>query len=236
PLSPECTYGTDKTGIQPGVGSSERVFGPAGKTVQHQNRSGDRENITVIVTICGDGTSLPPAVIYKGEAFQLGYSKKGYTTGEIGVAWIEHFDKQTKQKAAGRRRLLLVDGHNSHYTRGFLEYARTHRISVVCYPLHSTHIYQGLDVVIFSILKRRWTEERDAYECANGQKVDKTNFLAIYAKAHVSALSHSTILSAFRVTGVIPLDRSVITEDAMAPSLETSVEGGLPLAPNTPVK
>jgi len=46
----------------------------------------------------------------------LGHSKKGYTNGEIGIEWIKHFDQHTKVKANGHVRLLLVDGHNSHYT------------------------------------------------------------------------------------------------------------------------
>ncbi|KAF8158591.1 hypothetical protein B0H34DRAFT_709438 [Crassisporium funariophilum] len=36
---------------------------------------------------------------------------------------------------------LVVDGHNLHYTQGFLEHARANRIRVLCYPLHSTHVY-----------------------------------------------------------------------------------------------
>jgi hypothetical protein len=88
---------------------------------------------------------------------RLGYSTKGYTDGEIGVKWIKQFDKQTCAKAAGRQRLLVVDGHNSHYTHTFLEYPCKNQIVVLCYPSHSTHIYQGLDVVIFNILKRWWT-------------------------------------------------------------------------------
>jgi DDE superfamily endonuclease len=53
----------------------------------------------------------------------MGYQKKGYTSGEIGVAWLKDWDKQTTVKAAGRTWLLVVDGHSSHYTLGFLEYA-----------------------------------------------------------------------------------------------------------------
>lgn len=75
PIAPDCIHGTDETGIQSGVGTTERVFGPAGKSIQHQQRSGDRENITVIVTICGDGTSLLPAVIFKGESFQSNWKQ-----------------------------------------------------------------------------------------------------------------------------------------------------------------
>jgi hypothetical protein len=75
PIPAELIYGTDETGIQEGIGVKEHVLGAPGKKVQHQQWSGDRENITVIVTICGDGTSLPPAVIFKGEHFQMSWKQ-----------------------------------------------------------------------------------------------------------------------------------------------------------------
>ena len=84
-------------------------------------------------------------------------------------------------------RLLLVDGHSSHYTLGFLEYARDNIVVVLCYPSHSTHIYQGLDVVIFSVLKRAWSDKRDWFE-AQGPAVTKLNFMAVYAR---HTLAHS---------------------------------------------
>ena len=66
----ELVYGADETGIQTGIGVTERVIGPTGSKIQHQQRSGNRENITVLPTICADGTTIPPTVIFKGEAFQ----------------------------------------------------------------------------------------------------------------------------------------------------------------------
>ena len=66
----ELVYGADETGIQSGIGVTERVIGPAGAKIQHQQRSGTQENITVLPTICADGTTVAPTVIYKGEAFQ----------------------------------------------------------------------------------------------------------------------------------------------------------------------
>jgi hypothetical protein len=70
-IPPELIYGADESRFQKGVGGTERVFGATGKQCQYQQRSGDRENITVIVTICGDGTSTAPAVIFRGEGFQV---------------------------------------------------------------------------------------------------------------------------------------------------------------------
>lgn len=66
----ELVYGGDETGIQQGVGTKEYVVGGKGKSVQHQQREGNRENITVLPTICADGSNLAPAVIFKGEGFQ----------------------------------------------------------------------------------------------------------------------------------------------------------------------
>ena len=71
----ELQYGIDKSEFQKGVGQKERVFRASSQKVQHQQRSRDRENITIIVTIYGDGTSTAPAVIFKGEGFQAGWKQ-----------------------------------------------------------------------------------------------------------------------------------------------------------------
>ncbi|KAK0238218.1 hypothetical protein EDD85DRAFT_921551 [Armillaria nabsnona] len=77
-------HGTDETGIQQRIGVKERVYGPQGAKIQHQQQSGDRENITVITMICADSTWVAPAVIFKGE----------------GMEWIKDFNRQTESKAA----------------------------------------------------------------------------------------------------------------------------------------
>jgi hypothetical protein len=47
----------------------ECVIGRAGKSTQYQQRDGNHENITVIVIICADGTSIAPAIIFKGKSY-----------------------------------------------------------------------------------------------------------------------------------------------------------------------
>lgn len=64
--------------------------------------------------------------LYNIVPHSISYLKKGWTDGEIGALWIKQFDEQTCNKANGHTRLLLVDGHNSHYTHAFLEYAQEH--------------------------------------------------------------------------------------------------------------
>ncbi|PCH34549.1 DDE-domain-containing protein, partial [Wolfiporia cocos MD-104 SS10] len=202
----------------------------------------------VIITICGDGTSIALTVIFKGAGYQtswvqdnplnasIGYSKKGYTTGKIGAKWIKQLDAQTKDKAYGHWRLLPVDGHTSHYTKAFLDYTHAHQIVIICYPSHSTHIYQGLNVIIFSILKQCWSQARDKYELKTGEKVSKSNFLSSYGKAHLTALTAENIKAAFCKTGVIPFDRTVIHVETMVPSQTSLTQVYLPFQPPSPVQ
>ena len=165
----------------------------------------------------------------------MGHSKKGWTDGEIGAEWIKNFNEQTREKVKGWTRLLLVDGHNSHYTCAFLEYTRAAHIHILCYPVHGTHVYQDLDVAVFSVLKLYWMQEKDKWEREKHQKIMKTNFLAIYGAAHIRALTQQTVKMAFKKTGVWPFNPNVVTSEMMAPSLETTCRGHLPLMPATPV-
>lgn len=129
-----------------------------------------------------------------------------------------------------------MDGHNSHYTKEFLDYARDHNIHVLCYPAHTTHVYQGLDVTVFGPLKEYWSQALDAFQGRTRQKINKTNFVSVYLEAHRRALTPQTIRTAFRVTGVWPFNPSVITPDQMAPSLETSAVGHLPIPQSSPIR
>lgn len=151
------------------------------------------------------------------------------------MEWIKQFDAQTVKKAKGRYRLLIVDGHNSHYMYEFLNYARMNKIIVLCYPSHTTHILQGLDVVLFATVKCHLGDERDNWELKTGEQINKTNFLGIYGHAHLRALTPGNIKAAFRKTGVWPFNPSVVSEAMIAPSKETSCEAYLPVAPSSPV-
>jgi Tc5 transposase DNA-binding domain len=64
----ENIYGFDESGFPfGGDGSKQRVIGQTDASIQHVQRGGNRENVTVMVTICADGTTTRPTVIFKGK-------------------------------------------------------------------------------------------------------------------------------------------------------------------------
>ena len=77
---------------------------------------------------------------------------------------VKDFDAQTRDKAEGRTRVLLLDGHSSHYTPELLEYARDQNIMILGYPPHCTHALQGLDVVCFARMKEAWKQVINEFE------------------------------------------------------------------------
>ncbi|KAF9017946.1 hypothetical protein BDZ89DRAFT_1094196 [Hymenopellis radicata] len=120
-----------------------RVVSARGTKTQHKQSGADRENVTAIVIICTDGTTVKLMIIYKGKNFM-----QKWNDGNVAGAYISHSENGwTDEKITGRTRVLILDGHSSHYTLDFIQYACENNILVLGYPLHCTHALQGLDMV-----------------------------------------------------------------------------------------
>ena len=167
------------------------------------------------------------------ELHSIATSDRGWTDGNIGRQWLEHvFDHETKAKAEGKTCILLLDGHSSHYTLDFIDYARANNIILLGYPAHCTHALQGLDVVCFAKMKEAWKQEIVTFEEEKMRKVSKSEFTFLWSHA----FTPDTILAAFRATGVHPFSRETITEEQMKPSVTTSIKGSFPLPQPSPVR
>ena len=71
-IKPHNIYGSNEVGIQAqGGGEREYIFSTHKKAAPYQQCAGTQDDITVIVTICADGTTTPPAAIFKGNAYQV---------------------------------------------------------------------------------------------------------------------------------------------------------------------
>jgi hypothetical protein len=144
--------------------------------IRAAKQDGSREFISLLATICADGTKVPPALIYQGvsgdlqdswvdeltdkdEAF-FASSKNGWSNNEFGLNYLKDiFDPYTRAKAGRGRRLLIVDGHSSHVNMAFIDMCDRLRILVMILPPHSTHRLQPLDVGLFQPLATAYSNE-----------------------------------------------------------------------------
>jgi hypothetical protein len=85
-----------------------------------------------------------------------------------------------------------------------MEYCWQEGIIPFAFIPHTTHLAQPLDVKIFQPLKHYHSEAIDAAVRTGDSDFSKTEFLASFKDFHKQAFKQSTILSAFRETGIVP--------------------------------
>src|SRR5258706_7771177 len=144
---------------------------------------------------------------------------------ELGVHFNKAFSDMTSDHADPNFPCILHhDCHNSHVTLEFLLYAKEHNIIVMGYVPHTTHLCQGLDVVLFSPHKCAFAEEHEKHEQETGRTLECAEFVVVNHWAVMRVFTQSNILAAFCKTGIRPFDPTVITEKMLAPSLPTSLQ------------
>jgi hypothetical protein len=228
-------YNMDKKGFMLGVGNRAKVGTHRTTKPPKETQHGSREWITVVETCAADNTMLPPMVIYQGQAIYRGWydvdvkmdprtafarSDKGITTDELARDWLrDYFDPWTKTRANGEPRLLLLDGHRSHYSLAFVRYARYNNILLVSYPGHSTHLLQPLDLVLFSPLQKAYSTAVADYTRTSRCSITKKDFWKFYLLA-----TAENIKSAWRKSGVFPFN----PDDVLQPLLQKQKRSLIP--------
>ena len=66
-IRPEDMYGIDETQTPPEFAQMCHVIAGKGKGIQYEQGGSTKETITVLATICADGTMLWPNVIFKAK-------------------------------------------------------------------------------------------------------------------------------------------------------------------------
>lgn len=124
-------------------------------------------------------------------------SENGWTNSRIVSNWlIKSFDPAKREKAAGRTRVVFLDGHSSHFSLELLRKARELDIKLIAYPAHCTHILQGLDVVCFAKLKRELTNEIRDWNEGHQRGIQKRDFAGVFGRAYLRAFTPELVKSA----------------------------------------
>jgi hypothetical protein len=214
-------YNFDETGFVMGMISSEMVVTSSDRTGRpRQAQQGNREWATVIQAVGSYGYVIPPYIIVAGQNhlsswyenspfppdWTIAVTKNGWTTNERGLDWIQHFDQHTKSRTKGAKRLLIMDGHESHHSTDFELYCTDHGIITLCMPAHSSHKLQPLDVGCFRALKRAYSKAIEGLMRTHITHISKEDFFTAFHTAHIESITESNIRGGFRGAGLVPYD------------------------------
>jgi hypothetical protein len=215
-------YNFDETGFRIGIGKDQWIITRDPSRDSYPGSSTNRELITVCETISADGDALPPMVILSAvmhgakwftelpDGYLVGVSETGYSNDELSMAWLAHFDRFSSRRQLGAYRLLIMDGCGSHCTKQFIEFCDERNIIPFCLPPHTSHLLQPLDVVVFQPYKHYHAEAVEAATPTGCTNFDKAEFLDAIHEIRCQTLKPSTILSAFRCTGLVPYNPDVV--------------------------
>jgi hypothetical protein len=157
---------------------------------------------------------------------------KGWTSNVHGEQWIQDcFDVATKDKANGRYRLLLCDGHDSHITAQFVRYCIDNKIIVFLLPPHSSHLLQPLDVGVFGPVKAAMSLLLSRLYTTEISRLQKIEWLENYMKARLRSIVERNILGGWRGAGIFPLNPHRILRlisDVATPSPQSEPETTTP--------
>ena len=153
----------------------------------------------------------------------------GWTTNEVGLDWIKHFDRHTAPRTKGKYRLLILDGHESHHSTEFELYCKQHNIITLCMPSHSSHLLQPLDVGCFGPLKQAYGRQVEDLMRMNITHISKLEFLCAFRTAYFASMTDKNIQGGFAGAGLVPHDPQRVL-------LKLDVRLRTPTPPATPVE
>jgi DDE superfamily endonuclease len=216
----ENTYNMDETVFSLGSIKATRVVLDKTERSRYSAQPGRQEWISVIECISMDGMALHPMIIFKGKTLSKSWiprntpldwmfscNMSGWMSNEHCKKWLfENFEPNTREKANGRPRLLIFDGHGSHTTADIILHCIQNQIHLALLPPHTSHKTQPLDIGVFSSLKTHMTHELDVFIRNGISRMQKDEWLKAFIAARPNAFMRKNIYSGWSGTGLKPFN------------------------------
>ncbi|XP_060553673.1 uncharacterized protein LOC132714771 [Ruditapes philippinarum] len=227
---PQLIYNVDETGIQPDHRPPNVIATPGSKP---QAVTSPRSTTTTLIACANAlGNAIPPYFIFKGKRYYEDLlegaspgsrgvvSDSGWSNSTIFKRYLEeHFlpligGGGTKDDPI----LLILDGHASHVPPSLIEWAKERHLILFVLPAHTSHVLQPLDVAVFGPFKTFYYQECASFMQRNmGQIISRYDMAQLSCRANLKAMSPVNVQSAFRKTGILPLNRDIVSQDKLFP-------------------
>jgi hypothetical protein len=121
--------------------------------------------------------------------------------------------------------MLLLDGHGSHTkSLEMISLGRENGVILLCFPTHSTHRLQPLDVSFMKPFSLYYEHEVQGWLRRNpGKVVTLFQISSLFGRTYLNAANMRTAVNGFRCTGIWPLDRNVFSDADFLPVATTDI-------------
>ena len=208
----------DESGLSGKLNPSKKVIVPKGTRHAYQSMVNLSGHVTLLNAISAAGQTTPPMLIFSQwlprmvsdgmpENWRFATNEKGYINTDLFVQWFEYTfvpyigDKQPV--------LFILDNHSTHVSKAFIDSARRHKVDLLYLPAHSSHLLQPQDSGYFHVLKQKVADISTELGYLGIKILPRHLFPKILMQAF-NKISGSTVVSAFKCTGIYPLNKGAI--------------------------
>ncbi|KAH4330485.1 hypothetical protein HBH98_256180 [Parastagonospora nodorum] len=247
----------DETGVMLSMLGSVKVLVGKDDKRKHRGARVKRTTVTAVECISADGRYLNPMIIWPATTHRSNWTtfptpgwhyacnESGHTDSNLSLQWLKRvFDPETKERANGRPRVLILDGFGTHKTLEILEYCFANNIILCRLPSQTSHKTQPCDVAIFGPLKTAYREQVERLERGGVNAIGKEHFTSLYKPARERAFTPKNIKAGFAASGLFPFNPDRVLRTVPKPPAELTLttnneapcqEDAEPQTPITPV-
>ena len=141
------------------------------------------------------------------ENYSLGFSDNGWMTASVFFTWLSSvFYKEVKDTVRFPI-IMFLDGHTSHLNLAVSDFCAENDIILYCFPAHSSHVLQPMDVTVFGPLKKRWNEQVEKFRREFHLALTRSHFFQVFDPVWKFALSKpENMKSGFKACGLVPFN------------------------------
>jgi hypothetical protein len=228
------------------VHKPKKIIAVRGEKQVGKVTSGERgEIVTACCAINAIGNHIPPFMIFprknwqdrminNGPAGTVGVShSSGWMTVPNFLKYLQHFQKHVKASKENKC-LLIMDNHDSHVSLGAINFAKDNGIILLTIPPRTSNKLQPLDCAIYGPLKSYYNSACDNWMLNHpGRTLTIYKIAECFGSAFPLAFSKRNIESAFRVTGIWPVNINIFTEDDFLSSYVTDRDNTVNTGPSS---
>lgn len=213
--SSENVYNLVELGFYTEPESSSNSFGCV-KRADAKSQDPDI-SFSIFEAICSDGSVLPSQVIVKKK--QSNQHRNQWGNSSSFLHWLETiFESHSKVSGSSSYRAIFLDACPALFSSKVLQYALDHNIVFYLFPHNSSYVFQPMDSVIIPSFKSKLqtlskASSNDVVSKDSG--ISKDKFLAILNSTRFRSTTFNDVMSAWKKTGLNPLDPSQLTNSKL---------------------